>query len=353
MKKACIFGFSLIFTRIAQYKLEVFLGSGTIKFLVIFVQNRPMQNLLFLVSGLIILIAGGNWLLKSAVALSLKLNIPKIVIGMTVVSFATSAPELIVSVKSALDGYPDLALGNVVGSNIANLGLVLGIIIILGTIDVNKSFYKTDWPMMMLASLLFFVFIYFDGELQQYEGIIMVVSLFLFLVYLLKFQKTAVVDELPEDDIALPLYKTVLYLGLGGVALWGGSELLINGAVGIATLYGISERVIAVTVISVGTSIPELAASIIAIIKKEKAISLGNLIGSNIFNLLAVLGITAIITPVKVMDEVLLSSDIFWMLGISFLILPLVFIPKGLRLGWRDGIILLGVYVTFVYFTIR
>ena len=312
-----------------------------------------MLNLLFLISGLVILVAGGHWLLKSAVALSLKLNIPKIVIGMTVVSFATSAPELIVSVKSALDGYPDLALGNVVGSNIANIGLVLGIIIILGNIDVNKSFYKTDWPMMMLASLLFFAFIYFDGELQQYEGIIMVVALFLFLVYLLRYQKPAVVDELPEDDIELPLYKTVLFLGLGGVALWGGSELLINGAVGIATLYGISERIIAVTIISVGTSIPELAASIIAIIKKEKAISLGNLIGSNIFNLLAVLGITSIITPVKVIDNTLLSNDIFWMLGISFLILPLVFIPKGLRLGWRDGIILLGVYATFVYFTIQ
>jgi len=270
-----------------------------------------MQNILFIISGLVLLVAGGNWLLKSAVALSLRLNIPKIVIGMTVVSLATSAPELIVSINSALEGYPD-------------------------SIDVNKSFYFTDWPVMMLASLLFFGFIYFDGELQQYEGIIMVVLLFVFLVYLLRFQKTAVVDELPEDDVELPLYKTVLFLGLGGVALWGGSELLINGAVGMAKNYGISERIIAVTVVSVGTSIPELAASIIAV-----------------FNLLAVLGITAIITPIKVADQGLLSNDIFWMLGISFLILPLVFIPKGLRLGWRDGIILVGIYITFVFFTIR
>jgi cation:H+ antiporter len=311
-----------------------------------------MQNLLFIVLGLILLIAGGNWLLKSAVALSLRLSIPKIVIGMTVVSFATSAPELIVSIKAALDGFPDLALGNVVGSNIANLGLVLGITILLGSIDVNKSFYTTDWPVMMLASLLFFGFIYFDGELQQYEGIIMVVFLFVFLVYLLRFQKPAVVDELPEDDMPLPLYKIVLFFGLGGVALWGGSELLIDGAVGLAKVFGVSERIIAVTVVSVGTSVPELAASIIAVIKKEKAISLGNLIGSNIFNLLAVLGITSIITPIKAMDEGLLSNDIFWMLGISFLILPLVFIPKGLRLGWRDGTILVGVYIVFIYFTI-
>lgn len=312
-----------------------------------------MLDVLFIIAGLALLILGGNWLLKSAVALSLKLSIPKIVIGMTVVSFATSAPELIVSIKAALDGSPDLALGNVVGSNIANLGLVLGVTVVLGSIDVRKSFYTTDWPVMMVASLLFVGFIYFDGVLQRYEGIIMVVFLFLFLVYLLRFQKVAVVDELPEDDMPLPLYKTVLFLGIGGVALWGGSELLIEGAKNMASSLGVSERVIGITVVSVGTSIPELAASIIAILKKEKAISVGNLIGSNIFNLLAVLGITSIITPVSVNDQGLLTNDIFWMLGISFLILPLVFFPKGLRLGWRDGLILLASYTAFVYLTLR
>ena len=311
-----------------------------------------MLDILFILIGLVLLILGGNWLLKSAVALSLKLSIPKIVIGMTVVSFATSAPELIVSIKAALDGSPDLALGNVVGSNIANLGLVLGVTVVLGSIDVRKSFYTTDWPVMMVASLLFTAFIYFDGVLQSTEGIILVAFLFIFLVYLLRFQKTAVIDELPEDDMPLPLYKTVLFLGIGGVALWGGSELLIEGAKNLASSLGVSERIIGITVVSVGTSIPELAASIIAILKKEKAISVGNLIGSNIFNLLAVLGITSIITPVAVVDQGLLTNDIFWMLGISFLILPLVFFPKGLRLGWRDGLILLASYATFVYLTV-
>ncbi|MEA1787015.1 calcium/sodium antiporter [Arenibacter sp. GZD96] len=310
-----------------------------------------MQDILFILLGLGLLILGGNWLLKSAVALSLSLNIPKIVIGMTVVSFATSAPELIVSAKAALNGYPDLALGNVVGSNIANLGLVLGVTLLLGSIEVRPAFYKIDWPVLMLASLLFFVFLYFDGEIQQYEGIILVVALFLFLVFLLRFQKTAVLDEVVEDTV-LPFYKTVLFLGLGGLALWGGSELLIDGAVGMAAAFGVSDRVIGITVVSIGTSIPELASSSIAMLKKEKAISLGNLIGSNIFNLLAVLGITAIITPIRVADRQLLDSDIFWMLGISFLILPLVFFPKGLRLGWRDGLVLLSVYSFFVYFTV-
>lgn len=295
-----------------------------------------------------LLILGGNWLLKSAVGFSLRLNIPKIVIGMTVVSFATSAPELIVSVQSALAGHADIALGNVIGSNIANLALVLAITIILSTISVEKSFYKTDWPVMMIASLLLYGFIAFDGVLQRYEGLILFSFLIVFLIYLLRFQKPAVVDELPEDDEELPLYKDVLYLVIGGIALWGGSELLIDGAVGMAQRFQVSERVIGITIVSIGTSIPELAASIIAVLKKEKAISLGNLIGSNVFNVLAVLGITSMITPVTVTDQGLLSNDIFWMLAISFLILPLNFVPVSMKLSWKEGLILLSLYVLFM-----
>ena len=170
------------------------------------------MNIIFIIIGLVLLILGGNWLLKSAVGFSLRLKIPKIVIGMTFVSFATSAPELIVSVKSALNGHADIALGNVIGSNIANLGLVLAITILLSTISVEKSFYKTDWPVMMISSLMLYGFIVFDGELQRYEGIIMFSFLLIFLIYLLRFQKPAVVDEMPEDDEELPLYKDVLFL---------------------------------------------------------------------------------------------------------------------------------------------
>jgi len=307
------------------------------------------MNLLFIVIGLVLLILGGNWLLKSAVGFSLRLQIPKIVIGMTVVSFATSAPELIVSIKSALDGHADLALGNVIGSNIANLGLVLAITILISTISVEKSFYKTDWPVMIIASFLLYGFIAFDGVLVRYEGIILFSMLIVFLIYLLKFQKPAVVDELPEDDVELPLYKNVLFLTIGGVALWGGSELLIEGAVGMATKFNVSERVIGITIVSIGTSIPELAASVIAILKKEKAISLGNLIGSNVFNILAVLGLTSIITPITIKDQGLLTSDIYWMLGVSLLILPLVFAPVKMKLSWKEGLILIAFYAVFIY----
>ncbi|WP_233884020.1 calcium/sodium antiporter [Tenacibaculum piscium] len=310
------------------------------------------MSIIYIVLGLLLLVLGGNWLLKAAVGLSLKLNISKVVIGMTVVSFATSAPELIVSIKSALSGATGLAVGNVIGSNIANLGLVLGITIILSTIEVEKSFYKTDWPVMMLASGLLYFFIAFDYTIQRYEGIILFTMLIAFLVYLLRFQKnTVVVDEISEEEEEMPLYKIILFLVIGGFCLWLGSEWLIEGATSLAKNMGVSDAIIGVTVVSVGTSVPELAASIIAVLKKEKAISLGNLIGSNVFNILAVLGITAIITPVKLDADALslVNSDIYWMLAISFIVLPFAFFPKKLRLNWIHGIILLVAYAVFVY----
>ncbi len=312
------------------------------------------MDFLYIVVGLILLIIGGNWLLKAAVGLSLKLNISKVVIGMTVVSFATSAPELIVSVKSALDGFPDLALGNVVGSNIANLALVLGITVILSAIDVEKSFYKIDWPILMIASILLYLFLKNDAVIDAVEGAVLFSFLVLFLGYLLKFQKhTNGIEEVSEAEELLSLTKIVGFLAIGGLALWAGSEVLILGAVNLATSFGVSERIIGVTVVSIGTSIPELSASIVAVLKKEKAISLGNLIGSNIFNILAVLGITAIITPVELRDANLLQYDIFWMLGISFLVLPLVFLPKKFRLDWKAGAILLALYLAFVITTLN
>lgn len=309
------------------------------------------MNIVLLVVGLVFLIVGGDFLLKAAVSISLKLNIPKIVIGMTVVSFATSAPELIVSVQSALLGAPDLALGNVVGSNIANLGLVLGITVILSPILVTKNFYRFDWPIMMIASLVFFGFI-LDGVLVFWEGALMFLLLLFTIIYLIKFQEKAVVEEIHEVDASYSVFKTLVYLVIGSLGLAFGSQWLIDGAVSLSTQLGVSERVIGVTMVSVGTSIPELVASVMAVLRKEKAISIGNLIGSNLFNLLAVLGITSMIIPIEVMDTTLLNFDVYAMLFISFLVLPLVFKPKGLRLGWRDGVLLLGIYIGYIYITL-
>ena len=309
-----------------------------------------MTQILLLLGGLALLIFGGNALLKSSVSISLKLSIPKIIVGMTVVSFATSLPELVVSLKAALAGNPDLALGNVVGSNAANIGLVLGVTLLFGSMEVTSSFYKIDWPVMMVASLMLLGFLYFDGVLSRLEGGVLVFVMIAFLWWLLKMQSgPAVVDELPSDDELLSIPMTLFYLVAGGVGLWLGSEWLVKAAVNIAEDLGVSDRVIGLTVVSIGTSIPELAASIIAMIKKEKAISLGNLIGSNIFNIMSVLGITAIVSPITVKDQGFITNDLFFMTFIAFVLFPLVFAPSKMKLSWKEGLVLLTIYGAFVY----
>ena len=297
--------------------------------------------------GLFLLIKGGDWLMEAAVAMSLKLNIPKIIIGMTVVSFATSAPELIVSIKAALLGHPDLALGNVLGSNVANLAFVLGIVILIAPIGVAKNFYKLDWPMMFLSSLIFYFFVVQDGILSSTEGLILVILLFIFLVFLLFFQGKTIEEDAVEASISSKKMIGALLVA-GGFFLWLGSEVLIKGAVSLAQDLGVSERIISISIVSVGTSIPELTASVIAIINKEKALSLGNLIGSNVFNVLAVMGITSLIQPIVVEDQNLLEVDFLWMLGISLSILPLVFLFKRYKLGRIEGVILLVSYAFFI-----
>lgn len=308
-----------------------------------------MMSFLFILAGLGLLVVGGNLLLKAAVSVSLRLSIPKIVVGMTVVSFATSLPELVVSVNAALAGSPSIALGNVVGSNAANLGLVLGVTLLFGSMQVKRSFYVTDWPVMMVASVLLWFFLINDGVLQRPEGAILLLLLFGFLWYLLKVQQPAVEDELPEDDELLSPLKNIVYLGIGVVGLWLGSEWLVNGAIDMAQTFGVSDRVIGITVISIGTSIPELAASIIAMLRKEKAISLGNLVGSNIFNIMAVLAITGLIQPIKVDDPQFLNSDVLFMLGFAAALLPLVLLSKKRELNYFQGVALLAGYLFFIY----
>ena len=170
------------------------------------------MSLIAIAVGVYLLIKGGDWLMKASVALSLNFSIPKIVIGMTVVSFATSAPELIVSVKSALTGHPDLAIGNVVGSNIANLGLVLALTVIISPINVSKSFYKSDWPMMIFSSILFYFFISKDERLDEIEGLIMFSLLILFIIYIIKIQKNTELDDEIENEVLLTNTKILIYL---------------------------------------------------------------------------------------------------------------------------------------------
>uniref|UniRef100_UPI004049A667 calcium/sodium antiporter n=1 Tax=Flavobacterium sp. TaxID=239 RepID=UPI004049A667 len=312
------------------------------------------MDFLYIILGLVLLVLGGDWLLKAAVGISLKLKISKIIIGLTVVSFATSAPELIVSINAAMAGFPDVALGNVVGSNIANIGLVLAVVMIISNMKVERSFFATDWPAMIIASFLLLAVLLYDNTIGRVEGLVFFISLILFVVYLIKTQKTAVdLSEVTVEEKQTNPYFILLFLVFGGASLWGGSELLVFGAVNVAESFGVSERIIAVTVVSVGTSVPELAASVMAAIKKESDISIGNIIGSNIFNILSVLGITAMIHPITVKDQGLVNFDIYWMLGFAVILLPLILIPKKGVLDRPAGIVLLAGYITFLYLTFK
>ncbi|MFB0904336.1 MAG: calcium/sodium antiporter [Nonlabens sp.] len=310
------------------------------------------MSIFYLIIGFVLLVAGGEFLVRSSVGLSLKLNLSKMIIGLTVVSFATSAPELIVSVQSALDGFSGFALGNVIGSNIANIAFVLGTTALIAPLAIDKDFFKFNWPWMMAFSILLYVLLLSGNNLVRWEGAVLLGSIVIFLVLLIirahKNKETLRVDEELQESV---WWKIILFFILGGIALWQGSVLLVEAAVEIAASLGIPESIIAVSMVALGTSVPELAASIIAALKKEKAISLGNLIGSNIFNIGSVLGITAIIQPIQIEEKGmgLLNNDIYWMLGIALALLPLAFLPKAYHISRYKGIIYLCAYVLFLY----
>lgn len=309
------------------------------------------MSIVYMFLGLVLLVVGGEFLVRASVGISFKAKLSKMVIGLTVVSFATSAPELLVSLEAALDGHSDIALGNVIGSNMANIGLVLGITAMVSPLLIEKDFYQFNWPVMMLFSVALYFFLVSGEILSRTEGLLLLGALIFYLYFLIRLAKRA--PEKPVEDIDQNLekvsnFKIGVWLLIGGFALWGGAELLVSGAIGIATLLGVSERVISVTMIAVGTSIPELAASVIAAAKKEKALSLGNLIGSNIFNIGTVLGITSVIQPIVVSSEQILDNDIFWMLGFAVVLLPLAFLPQKFQIGRLKGFLLVAAYGVFV-----
>lgn len=316
------------------------------------------MSVFLVIAGLLLLVVGGDFLVRASVGLSFKLKISKLVIGMTVVSFATSAPELLVSLQAALDGISDIALGNVIGSNIANIGLVLGVTAIISPLVVDSDFYKLNWPMMMLASFVLYYFLKNDEVLSAVEGAILFIALIIFLIILISNSRKSTKANLEEVDDALAVvsnFKIVVWLLIGAAGLYFGSEWLVQGAKQLAKAVGISDYAISVTVIAIGTSVPELAASVIAALKKEKAISLGNLIGSNIFNIASVLGLTAIVKPIVVNPETpeILSTNIFWMIAFAAVLVPLMLIPKQFKIGRYKGMLLFGAYIFFIYITLK
>lgn len=316
------------------------------------------MSIFLVIAGLALLVVGGDFLVRASVGLSFKLRISKLVIGMTVVSFATSAPELLVSLQAAFDGISDISLGNVIGSNIANIGLVLGITAIISPLSVDRDFYRYNWPMMMVVSFALYFFLKNDNVLTTLEGLLLFVALIVFLYILIRSSTKSANIELEEVDDALAEvsnFKIIIWLLIGSTGLFYGSEWLVKGAIQLAEAVGISDYAISVTVIAIGTSVPELAASVIAALKNEKAISLGNLIGSNIFNIASVLGLTAIIKPITVNSDTpeILSTNIFWMIGFAFILVPLILIPERFQIGRLKGILIFGAYLLFIFLALK
>ncbi len=307
-------------------------------------------DILWVVIGFIALIGGGDFLVKGAVGIAAKAKLSRLVIGMTVVSFGTSAPELLVSLNSASQGLPEIAIGNVIGSNIANIALVLGVTVLIFPVPVARNTIRFDWPMMMFASLLFYFFA-LNLSIDRWEGIVLFSLLVVFIVFIIrksrKSEKRAIqLDGVEESAQKISLIKHLGFLLLGLIGLYFGSNWLVAGATGLAEAFGLSKHVIGITVVAFGTSVPELATSIVAAVKKETDISVGNLIGSNIFNIMIVLGLTSIVQPIEI-GEGILSWDLLWMLGIAILLLPMIVIRK--KVGRFSGVILFLIYITYIY----
>ncbi len=297
--------------------------------------------------GLGILLLGGKLLVDGASSVALKLGLSAGLIGLTIVAFGTSAPELLVSITAALKGTSDIAVGNVVGSNISNITLVLGITAFVYPILITKSILKLDYTFTLITSLLFYI-LALNGMIGVWEGVFLVVLFFGVNFYFLK--KIGKVDMSSDERESLKktsLLKAITFLLLGIIGLYAGSELLVENGIQIAQNWGVSERIIGVTIIAVGTSLPELATSVIAGLKKETDIAIGNILGSNMMNVLSIIGVTALVKPISVSSD-FLQVDFLWMLGMTVVLFPIM--RWSYKISRWGGLILLLTYLTYLYF---
>ncbi|MCC5931226.1 MAG: calcium/sodium antiporter [Cyclobacteriaceae bacterium] len=308
-----------------------------------------LNEILFLVLGLSVLIAGGEFLVRGASGIASGFRIPPMVIGLTVVSFGTSAPELIISIQAALKGSPDIATGNVVGSNICNITLILGITALIKPVLVKRNTLIHDWPVALLSVLIFW-WVIANQILGSFEGWLLVFALLIYVIFtiLKPSGRSAIVKPSEKkSDLLSPgrLVRQVFFLILGIAGLYFGSEWFVESARSLALKSGLEERVVGLTIVALGTSLPELAASAISAFKSETDLALGNLLGSNIFNILSIMGITAIVTPIQISSSII-QNDMFWLLAATLLIFPLMLIRNDV--SRFDGFLLLIFYAAYI-----
>ncbi len=307
-----------------------------------------LKSFVELIGGLVLLLGAGHFLVLGSVCLARRLNVSTLVVGLTVVSLGTSAPELLVSLNAVITGHPDIAIGNVVGSNISNIGLVLGITSLIFPLAVRSSSIKFDWPVMMASGLLLYWF-GLDGQFNRQEGMIFLIVLASYIFYsLAKSRKNeALVPKIPIE-FKMSYTITILVILLSTLGLMFGAKFLVLGATDIARFFNVSERAISVSLIAVGTSLPELVTSVAAAIKKESDISIGNIIGSNIYNTFGILGVTGIVKPID-LGEKIMGEDLYWMMGFFVLLFLLILPLKGGVITRLKGVILILLYGLYIY----
>ena len=297
-----------------------------------------------LILGLVILIFGGDLLVRSAVSFAEKFGVSSFLIGVTVVSFGTSIPELMVSIQAAMDQAADIAIGNVLGSNIANIALVLGVSVVIRPLSITTNTYKLSWWVMLISSLLFILFL-LDNVIIKMEGLLLIAGLFCFIFFSIK-------RNIPNEESIISkinIQTGILFFVLGSIGLYFGSELFVESAISIASFFNVPKFVIGITVVALGTSLPELVTSIVALMKGQNNISLGNLIGSNIFNVFAVLGITSLIQELGT-SSILLFLDFGVMLAVILVFGYQLFIRK--KISRTAGFILLSGYFSYILFSV-
>lgn len=307
-----------------------------------------------LILGLVILLLAGDALVKGAVNLSLRLGVPALIVSLTIVAFGTSAPELLIAIKAALDDAPGIALGNVVGSNTANILLVLGVPALLAVMHTSECETRRTYNFMIAASLLF-IALAFRGVFDWIAAVVLLGALALVLADAFRDARAhrneakAGEDEDEEEpegaDPSMPGWQLGVFLVLGLIGLPVGADLLVDNAIVIAKVWGVSDTVIGLTVVAIGTSLPELATTVMAALRRQADVALGNVIGSNMFNLLAIIGIASLVAPIPV-DPAFLQFDLWVMLGASLILIPFVFLGRDLTRLW--GIVLSALYVAYL-----
>lgn len=315
------------------------------------------MDYLYTIGGLLLLLAGGDYLVNGAVDIANRLKISPLIVGMTIVAFGTSAPELIVSLEAALTGHPEISLGNVIGSNIANIGLILGLTALILPLAVQKVSFTRDMPFLIMISVMLFA-VMKDGLVSRYEGIMFVLLIICHTIWCITQTPKPEKEEIPAPKYSIVMALIITVTAIAALAI--GSDLLIDGASGIARNWGISERVIAITIVAFGTSVPELVTSIIAAAKKDADIAIGNIIGSNIFNILFVLGTSATIHPISNYSFTTFKVDLLCMIAFAVALIIGIFPFRRMilkkqypdarysSLGRISGAIILAGYIAYI-----